>query len=333
MRNEEKYLHRLLDSILANDYPPEKVEIIIVDDASEDASCDIVQEYAVQNRCIRLVRLEERVPIPVVLNTALRCSGGDYIIRMDAHARYAPDYIRTCVRLLAETGATNVGGTMRAVGEGVVGRAVALAATNPFGVGDAYFRYLREVTSVDTVFPGAWSRATLTSLGGFSEEWSVNEDYELNCRIRESGGWILLSPEIQYEYFVRSSFRRLARQYVRNGFWRVKTLRRHPGSLRSRQLIPALFVAALAFSVGIAPFCWPAAVVIPAAHALVNLVASVRATKGTDAKLLPFLLLAFTTIHVSWGVGFWAGMLRFGVPRIRLATLLGAFKKPKRLAS
>lgn len=328
--NEEHYLARCLDSILANDYPKDHLEILMIDGMSNDRSREIVQEYAQRFPFIRLINNPKRIQ-SAALNIGIRESKGKIIIRMDAHTLYASDYIRRCVELLETTEAANVGGPLHAVGTGYIPNVIAIATTTPFGIGNAYFRYAREEMWVDTVFPGAWRKSTLEALGGFNEDWVVNEDYELNYRLRKAGGKILLSPEIKCWYYVRPSLKALARQYFRYGLWKVKTLVTYPDSLRWRQLAPPALVLAFLFSLGIIPIKWMLGISVPALYLVANLIASIWTASRRGWKYLPLLPFVFATIHLSWGTGFLAGLFKWGIPKFTLSSLVKAFQSPERV--
>ncbi|MEM2002759.1 MAG: glycosyltransferase family 2 protein, partial [Candidatus Methanomethylicaceae archaeon] len=300
MRNEERYIAQCLESILANDYPKDRLEILVIDGMSTDRSREIVQDYAKHYPFLRLLDNPKRIQ-SAALNIGIRESKGKIIIRMDAHTLYASDYIRRCVELLETTEAANVGGLQRAMGTGYISNAIAIAITTPFGIGNAYFRYAEKEMWVDTVYLGAWRKSTLETLGGFDEEWVVNEDYELNYRLRKAGGKILLSPEIKCWYYVRPSLKALARQYFRYGFWRVKTLVAYPDSLRWRQLAPPTLVIALLLSLGILPINWVIGGTVPALYLVANLVASTWTASRKGWKYLPLLPVVFAIIHLSWG--------------------------------
>lgn len=324
--NEERHLAQCLDSILANDYPRDNIEILAIDGLSTDRSREIVQEYANHYPFIRLLDNPKRSQA-AALNIGIREARGDILIRMDAHTVYASDYIRQCVRLLETTDATNVGGLQRAVGTDYVSGAIGVAITTPFGIGDAHFRYVEgKEMYVDTVYLGAWYKSTLIALGGFNEEWAINEDYELNYRLRKAGGRILLSPNIRSWYCVRPSLRGLAKQYFRYGFWRVKTLVAHPGSLRWRQLVPPALVMTLFLALGLLPFDWRLGVTVPAVYLAANLAASFWTAYNKGWRYLPLLPVVFATIHLSWGTGFVMGLFKWGIPRITPSSLLQAFR-------
>lgn len=328
--NEERYIARCLDSILANDYPKDRLEILMIDGMSNDRSREIVQEYAQRFPFIRLINNPKRIQ-SAALNIGIRESKGKIIIRMDAHTLYASDYIRQCVELLETTESANVGGLQRAVGINYISNAIAVATTTPFGIGNAHFRYDEKEMWVDTVYLGAWHKSTLEALGGFNEEWIVNEDYELNYRLRKAGGKILLSPKIKCWYYVRPSLKALARQYFRYGLWKVKTLVTYPDSLRWRQLAPPALVLAFLFSLGIIPIKWMLGISVPALYLVANLIASIWTASRRGWKYLPLLPFVFATIHLSWGTGFLAGLFKWGIPKFTLSSLVKAFQSPERV--
>lgn len=325
MHNEEHYIAQCLESALANDYPRDRLEILVADGMSTDRSREIVQNYAEKYPIIRLIE-NQKINQAAALNLGIQEAQGEIIVRMDAHTLYAPDYIRRCVELLRTTEAANVGGPQRAMGTNYISNAIAIALIIPFGIGDARFRYAEKEMWVDTVYLGAWRKSTLEALGGFNEEWTVNEDYELNYRLRKAGGKILLSPKIRCWYFVRPSLRALARQYFRYGLWKVKTLVAYPDSLRWRQLAPPALVVSLFVSLLMLSLGWSLGAVIPALYLLANLVASIWTAFRKGWKHLPLLPIAFATIHLSWGIGFIAGLFKWGVPRITPSLLVKAFQ-------
>jgi len=328
MYNEEHYITKCLDSILANDYPKDRLEILVIDGMSTDDSPEIVKQYTKCYPFIHLLKNPKRIQA-AALNLGIRKAKGAIIMRMDAHTIYAADYISQCVRLLEITKAANVGGVLEAIGTDYLSKAISIAVTVPFGIGDAYYRYAKKERWVDTVFPGAWYKTTLEALGGFNEEWFINEDYELNYRLRRTCGKILLSPRIRCWYYVHNSLRKLACQYFRYGFWKVKTLVAYPDSLRWRHMAPPAILLLCLVSLCLLPLHWPLGVAMPALYLMVDLVASIWSASRKGWKYLPLLPFAFATIHLSWGTGFLAGLFKWGIPRFTLSSLVKAFRSPE----
>lgn len=311
MRNEQGHIGECLRSVLAQDYPAERMEVLVVDGDSDDASVAEVRETAGDDPRVRVLRNPARI-VPTALNIAIRAARGDVIARVDGHTRIAPDYLRRGVEVLCRTGADNVGGPMRPVGGGRFGDAVARAMCSRFGIG-AYFHYGTEVRDADTVYMGMWPRAAFEKFGGFDEELVRNQDDEFNYRIRSLGGRVRFTPAMRSWYQNRTTFRALARQFYQYGLWKVRVLQKHPARMSWRHAVPPLFVVAVA-TTSLAALWLPAAGTIAAA--LIGVYAlSVLAVSGYVVRDRPRLwlstALAFATIHLAWGVGFLSGLVRF----------------------
>lgn len=305
IRNEEAFIERSLGSVLAQDYPPEQIEVLIADGMSDDRTLEVIWALPGAER-VRVIPNPGRVQSKG-LNLIIPQAKGEHIIRIDGHTVLAPDYVRECVRLLETTGADNVGGAMNPVGITPMGRAIAAAGKSAFAVPTA-FHVSSTPQYTDTVYLGAWPREVFSRVGLYNERVGVNEDYELNYRIRQSGGKIYFSPTIQSDYYGRQTLQALWRQYYRYGKSRVKTLAQHPGSIKPRHLVAPLFVAGLI--IGILPplvFFWAIGVTF---YALLNLAFSIRVASRTGWDLLPRLPLVFLTIHLAWGTGFWIGLFQ-----------------------
>jgi len=314
VRNESGFIARSLGAVLAQDYDPRRMEVIVADGMSRDDTRKIVARCAaaVPEIPVSIVDNPEGI-VPTGMNGAIAAARGDVIVRVDGHTIVEPDYVRRCVEGLRRSGAQNVGGRMTAVGEGAFARAVAAATSSRFGVGGARFHYSGREEWVDTVYMGAWPRAVLEDLGGFDPEMVRDQDDELNYRLRARGGRILLSPLVRSRYFNRPTIRSLARQYFQYGFWKVRVMQKHPRQMRPRQFAPPALAAALAGTAAAAlawrPAAWALAAV-GAAYAAGNLAASAGAARRcpSSALLLP---VAFATLHLSYGFGFLAGLARF----------------------
>jgi succinoglycan biosynthesis protein ExoA len=308
--NEEAFIARSLGAVLAQDYPPERFEILVVDGMSQDATRRVVQSLPNAQR-VRIIDNPQRLQA-AAMNIALPYAKGEVIVRVDGHTIIAPDYLRACVRALQNTGAWNVGGGMHPVGETPMGKAIAAAGRSAFAVPTA-FHVSQQPAYTDTVYMGAWWRWALERVGGFDPTFAINEDYELNYRIRAAGGKIYFSPEIRSDYYCRQTLAALWRQYYRYGIGRVQTLRKHPRSLRARQLVAPLFVAGVFGGALIAPFnaalraLWLLGLAL---YGVGNLFFSWRTARRHGMDHLLRLPLVFLTIHTAWGLGFWRGVLR-----------------------
>lgn len=299
-----------------------ELEILVVDGGSRDSSRAIVERAARADDRIRLLDNPARLT-PNALNIGLRAARGEYVARMDAHTQFACDYVALGVERLQRGDVACASGPQLAVGEGRTSRAVAVALQSPLGVGGASFRRAgREEVEVDSSFCGVWRRDLLLGLGGWDEDWPVNQDAELAARIRARDGRIVCLPQMTARYAPRAGLRGLARQYWRYGQYRAKTAGRHPDALRrSHVLAPGLVAVAASAAV-------PLQITRPARGALA-LYGAVVAAEGLRASLragaaglAPRVPAALAVMHAAWGAGFLEGCRRFGVPWRALAGLV-----------
>ncbi len=314
VRNDASYIERSLSAVLAQDYPRDRMEVIVADGLSDDGTRDIIAALQLQNPNIRLVDNPEKI-VSTGLNAALRIAKGEIIIRVDGHCEVASDYARLCVAHLTEADIDCVGGPLDTLGETYVASAIAAAMSSTFGVGGSAFRVGTEgARLVDTVAFPAYKRETIRHAGDFDEELVRNQDDEYNYRLRKLGGHILLSPDVRARYYSRSSFFKLWKQYLQYGYWKVRVMQKHPLQMQPRQFVPALFIIALVALLITAPFLivnrWLLVATL-IAYAGLGLAASVSAARKTDWRLLPLLPIAFTIIHFAYGSGFLLGLIRF----------------------
>src|SRR2546426_1145677 len=315
VRNEGGFITHSLGSVLAQDYPHDRMEVLIADGMSTDGTRDVVACLAATYPRIRVTVLDNPGKIvPTGMNASLARAQGEIIVRVDGHTIVAPDYVRECIAALERSGASNVGGRMDPVSEGRFGHATALATSSPFGVGGARFHYSDREEWVDTVYMGAWPRDVLQRAGFFDEELVRDQDDELNYRLLSQGGKILLSPRIKSRYYNRSTSRSLWRQYLQYGYWKVRVMQKHPRQMQPRQFIPTLFVAGLLISLLTAPFStvgkWMFCLVA-GSYMIANLGASVLTVKKKNWRLLSLLPITFATLHVAYGLGFLLGLIKF----------------------
>jgi len=312
IRNEGAFLAKSLGAVLDQDYPAERMEVIVADGMSDDGTREAVE--ALRRKHPNLVLLDNSGRIVATgLNAAIRQARGRFVVRVDGHTVIAPDYVRRCVEALERTGADNAGGRMNAVGHGAFGEAVALATSSPFGVGGARFHYSEREEWVDTVYLGAWRREVFDRIGFFDEELVRDQDDEFNYRLRAHGGRVLLTPAVKSVYTVRGRPARLWRQYFEYGLWKVRVLQKHPRQMQPRQFVPPAFAASLVALSVAAPFVAPARWGLGglvAVYGLANLAAAASVARRRPARL-PIVMFSFAILHLSYGFGFLTGLFRF----------------------
>jgi glycosyltransferase involved in cell wall biosynthesis len=318
-RDEARYIGACLDSILAADYMADRIEVLVVDGRSDDGTRDIVSRYTAAHPRIRLLENPLRIT-PAALNVGIRAARGDVIMRMDAHVVYPPDYIRRSIAALESSGADNVGGVIVTLpgDETPVARAIAVALSHPFGVGDSYFRIGARVPRlVDSVAFGCWRRELFSRVGLFDEELVRNQDDEFNYRIAQHGGRVLLVPDIVARYYARGSLRLVARTFYQYGYFKPLVAKKLGRVATVRQLIPALLVVAVVgsalFQLGRRMFGLPvfrpmiAAALIVYAVAVVGFAATAARRHGWRCAVA--LAATFPVLHWSYGLGYLRGVL------------------------
>jgi succinoglycan biosynthesis protein ExoA len=313
MRNEAKYIGKCLDSILTNDFPQDKYEILVVDGRSTDNSKKVVAQRAEQSRCVRLLDNPQQI-VPPALNRAIRESKGRYIIRMDAHSEYPPSYIRTCIEELEATGATNVGGRWITLpgSNSIVARAIALLTQNAIAVGNAAYRTGQQGRYVDTVPFGAFRREIFDQVGLFREDLVRNQDYELNARIRKVGGTIFLSPKLFVKYYNVPTFSKFMRQAYLNGLWVARMWIRYPLSFYWRHAAPLCFSVCLIGLFGLGALYklfLMAAIAALSAYSLCAVAAALQIASRNGWKFLFVVPPLMFSYHFVYGISTALGLI------------------------
>jgi glycosyltransferase involved in cell wall biosynthesis len=306
-RNEERYIERCLYSLAAQDYPRERLEVLVLDGMSTDDTTRIVGRFAAESTLdLRLIENPRRIPA-AAMNTALRHARGEVIVRLDAHAAAAPDFLTRSISALESSGADCAGGVIDSEGDTTFGRAAAVAMSSRFGVGGASFRTGGEPGATDTVAFGAYRADVFERIGGFAEDIDRGEDDEFNYRLLDAGGMVLLDPRIRCTYTVRGDVASLWRQYFGYGRAKPEVLRRHPAQAQARQFVPPAFVGMLALTaLSVRTAGWRPFAQIAGAYVLAVGAASVTIARKRP-ETLPRLPLAFACLHIAYGAGFFAG--------------------------
>jgi glycosyltransferase involved in cell wall biosynthesis len=317
-RNEIAHIDRLLDAMLAGQDYAGELEVIVADGMSTDGTRAVLEKWSRTDQ--RLSVIDNPVGIvPAGLNSAIRVARGDVIVRVDAHAELAHDYITECVRALTVSGAKNVGGPTRARGKTYFQVANAMAFHSPFASGGALFHDAEYEGDVDTVMFGCWYRSDLLEIGLFDEELARNQDDELNFRIVRNGGRIWQSPRIRFWYFPRPTIRQLFAQHRQYGYWKVRVAQKHHALAAVRQIVPFLTlltaIALFAFGLFVKESRFVLGV-LASAYVLASIAASVLAcARWRSWRHLAILPIIFATYHLGYATGFAHGLFDFVIRR------------------
>jgi succinoglycan biosynthesis protein ExoA len=317
-RNEKRFIEGCLDSLIANDYPKNLLEVLVADGMSEDGTREIVEAYSEKYSFVRLVDNPKIIPAAAA-NVGIRAAKGDIVMIAGAHAEYSNDYISQCVSYMQSCpAAANVGGVRKTVPreENIVGKSIAYVSLHRFGAGPAAYHHRGvEPSWVDTVWGGCFRKELFEKIGLYNEALVIGEDREMNERIRRTGGKILLVPEINCTYYSRSKFLEYCRWVFRMGFWPF-----YAGKIVGRPLValknfvPLAFVAGLiatlvaSFFTRVGLFALVGILSLYVLAALSSAWALVK--KERDVRYIALTPFLFGLTHVLYGLGSMTAILK-----------------------
>lgn len=311
--NEERHLEEAVGRVLDQDYPG-VLEVVLAIGPSKDRTEEIADKLAESDHRITIVP-NPTGKTPAALNVGIAHAKHDILVRVDGHGALTDGYITRAVEVLDESGADNVGGVMAAEGRTPTEMAVACAYRSRLGLGASTFHQGGKAGPADTVYLGVFRRAALERVGGFDETMHRAQDWELNYRIRKTGGLIWFTPDLSVTYRPRSSLSAVAKQFFHTGQWRREVIRRHPETASKRYLAPPVAVIGLAVGtilgiIGLATgVSWlDLGFIAPLGYALLLIFGSAMEGRYLPWKALAWMPLVCATMHVSWGLGFLIGL-------------------------
>ena len=321
--NEQRHLAQAVAHALDQDHVG-PLELVIALGPSRDRTDEIAAELAAADLRIRSVRNPDPSgSTPAGLNAALAATRHPVVVRIDGHALLPREYVRIAVETMRETGADNVGGIMAAEGSTPFEQAVARAMTSRLGVGNASFHTGGAAGPADTVYLGVFRRSALERVGGYDETFLRAQDWEMNLRIRRTGGLVWFQPKLRVSYRPRSTVRALGRQYFHYGRWRRVVMRRHEGTVNFRYLAPPVALGGVVLGLGlVAAGVWAGAV-LPVGYVAAVTFGSTIESRGLPVAARVRLPVVMATMHLCWGAGFLSSPRRLATPGRRISTVVG----------
>ena len=299
--NEERHLAQAVRMVLDQDYPG-SLEVVLALGPSRDRTDDVAQGLTTADSRVRSVR-NPSGKTPNALNAAIEAASHPIVARVDGHAEIPANYLRVAVSELLRADADNVGGVMDARGISAFERAVACAMRSKLGVGNARFHVGGEPGEAETVYLGVFRRSALLRVGGYDEHFARAQDWEMNHRIRQSGGRVWFVPELKVTYRPRSTVNDLARQYFLYGRWRRVVARHHEGTINVRYLAPPVMVAVTSVAVVAGLLWWPTWA-LPAGYLAAIAIGGVVISPGESVRTRMVTPVVLGVMHWSWGIGF-----------------------------
>ncbi len=308
MRNERRHIGRCLTSVLLNDYPTERIEVIVVDGASTDGCKEVVQEFQRNQSNVRLLENPQKVT-PFGMNIGLKNARGRYILILSGHSALPSNFLSAAVKCIQEVKADVVGGpalTMPGL-ETFWSKAIACVRSHKFGVGNSRFRTDFTFRGyVECVPFGLYKRETFDQFGVFDEQLTRNQDNELQSRIRSAGGKIYMCPELTATYFADDGLAPLCSKSSQNGLWNTKALLAGCSGISARHFAPAVFVTLLVLG-GVGSLVYKPLLVgvwaLMLVYFLAAIAASIQIFATKPALHVLVTPLVFFLYHVSYGTG------------------------------
>lgn len=312
--NEEEYIEYLLDDILKQTYPHDKLEIILIDSMSTDSTKEHLKKFRdeMKDSFYNVIVCDNpKKRLACGWNTALNAYSGDIIIRVDAHSRLSLNFVEAGVKALMN-GENIVGGKRPSIllKSTPWRQTLLMAEQSAFGGSVAEYRDSDKKAYVKSVFHGAYRRAVFDKVGKFDERLGRTEDNEMNYRIQKAGFKILYTPEIvSYEY-LRDNLRQLLAQKFRNGYWIMATAKVYPNAFSWFHFVPFLFVLGILIttimtSIGLAIFSHIMWILYFSISIIMSIEAVLEKRKSLYQLALPAL---FLLIHISYGMGSMVGL-------------------------
>ncbi|MBU0610492.1 MAG: glycosyltransferase [Armatimonadetes bacterium] len=325
--NESAAIAPCLDSLLAQDYPGELTEVLVVDGQSSDDTVAVVQHYVQDRRdtlaamglAIRIVDNPEQ-SLSAAWNVAAREATGDIICLVGAHSSIGPHHVSLAVRHLQEGAAQVVGGPYEMVGLGSWGEAIARTMSCPFGVGQSGYRYGSDNLNAASVGNACYPLALLRRFLPFDTAIGKGEDWELHYRMRQAGVGIAQYGDMRFRFEARTTLRTFWRQQWSYAQAKVNIIRKHGlGAVRATHFIPLALVLYTILG-GAAAVVWAPAR-LPwlcglGLYVAFSSVTSVRLAARHGWRLLGRAIVAFACMHFAYGLGMLRQLL-FGPRRRR----------------
>jgi glycosyltransferase involved in cell wall biosynthesis len=319
-KNEAKYLPRVIDSLLSQDYPQEDMEILIIDGRSTDHTRDTIEQYRRKAPSIRLID-NPQIYTVFAFNAGIKNATGNIIFFVGAHTEYSPNYVSTVVKYIKEDKAECVGSVACTLpgDETLMAKSIALALSSPFGVGNSYMRIgQKSIRYADTASCSGYKKEVFEKIGLFNEKLIHSQDIEFNLRLRKAGMRILLVPNITSYYYARPDFLSFCKHNFRNGLWSILPFKYSsiiPISIR--HFIPLAFVLGLLVSVTFAFFSSIFLYLfyaIAIAYIAANILFSARIyLKTRKMKYLVSMPVTYAALHIVYGMGSMLGIIKLTI--------------------
>jgi succinoglycan biosynthesis protein ExoA len=310
--NESSFLGTAFESLRAQTYPQDRLEILVVDGGSSDGTVAFAEDAARSDPRVRVFG-GPGVNCPAALNIGIAEARGSIVWYLGGHGQADRRYLELAIEdLTGDPHIGCVGGVIIPAGEGRTARANMIARFSVFGVGRSVYTTSPTRHDIDTVQWGAYRKDALEQAGLFDPDLQFGEDEELNFRIRQSGYRILYDPLMSITYFARPTFKGLFRQYRNYGRARVRVIRKHPSFFRLKYIVPSALIVALGVAALLPlflPSLWVLSLLVIGGYALLIAVASVVLAYRERFPYPHYIATSLLALHFGYGLGMIRGLV------------------------
>lgn len=312
--NEEKTLAQCLDSLLALEYPSEKIEILLAIGNCTDNTRVIAEDYGKKHGNIRILE-NPTGNTSIGRNLCIQHAIGEMLMNYSGHVIAEKNLLSELALQLknqpadvAAVGCSNLSpGKQNFVGM------VSGAAFLSFMGGRNFFSQnavFEEERFTDHLSFSCYLKEAVEKVGGFDPVFWCGQDYELDIRLRKAGYKILYTPKTKVYHFKRDSVRSLWRQMYRYGIARAKMVKKHPDTLKFFHLLGPGFIlggllVVLLTILGVFPIWFLAGLIV--AYVLMSFISTLQITRKPSVVVSSVLF--YLLIHVGYGVGFLRGVV------------------------
>ncbi len=199
--NSEKYIAETLDSILASVYV--NMEVVCVDDGSQDNSLEILKKYASKDARVR-VYSQQNAGACVARNYAISLAKGEFILPIDSDDKITPTYISNATKVLVTNPNVKV----------VIPRA------EYFGdrVGEWDLKkYSLSLLARKNMIPACamYRKSDWQRVGGYCSDFKTREDWAFWIAVLKDGGDVVYLPDVEFFYRIRATSKRVTTRHFK----------------------------------------------------------------------------------------------------------------------
>ena len=312
-RNEKAFVGRCIEAIYNSELPEHvHIKVIVVDGMSNDGTREELDRLQTIYTSLNVVDNIQQLT-PIAFNLGIHYCDFDFLQIIGARHIITANYISKSIDILINKPEIwCVGGKIKNVFTTEDSQVISEAMSTSFGMGLGNFRTLNESSFTDTVTSPMYPKFVFEKIGYFDEQLVRNQDDDFNFRVNKAGGKIWFESEIALDYYVRSNYSGLMKQFYQYGYWKVFVNTKHKTVTTWRQLIPPVFVLYV-FSIvflPFLPFLFTLFYSLPFILYLILLVfVSLRCAKKSTSVLA--FIRTFIILHFSYGSGYLHGILNF----------------------